>query len=146
MGELDGLSRVITGPAIRDLHRMQRKVETANRSAIRAVARATAAKGKQAAPVYKGTPRNVSYGDGNHGPMVPGELRKSIKPNKRVHVNPDGALGLNVGPRGGHVHLYAEAQEERFRYMDAAHSFAAHSCVQVHTAYWDAAIHRAGGL
>jgi hypothetical protein len=60
-----------------------------------------------------------AYG-GKRVPVVPGELRDSIASSKRLAVIAPSTFRLSVGPRGGHVHLYAAKIEALDHYMEIA--------------------------
>lgn len=57
---------------------------------------------------------------GKRVPVVPGELRDSIASSKRFALIAPRTYRLSVGPRGGHVHLYAAKIEALDHYMEQA--------------------------
>jgi len=139
---VDGLSfHAITGPALKDLRAIQLKTDVATKKGLRAVGARVRTEGKRGAPVYDGPARTVSYGDGNRGPLIPGELKKSIATSRRVKRNGPSDFSLFVGPRGGHVHLYAAKQEARTPYMKPAFQVASSEARTIHERAWEKAMH-----
>lgn len=102
-------ARVLSGPTIDALKRVQREVQKANVAAVRAAGQALAADARRRAPVYQGPRRDVPKG----------RLRKSIKAGRVKRIGTTEASVL-VGPRGPVVHLYAGAEEARAPYMAPA--------------------------
>lgn len=57
---------------------------------------------------------------GKTATVIPGELRDSISPSRRFTTIAPRTYRLSVGPRGGHVHLYAAKIEALDHYMEEA--------------------------
>jgi hypothetical protein len=115
----EGISvRVFYEDCVRDMHSIDRRVDRATMWTIREVGRRIKRSARKKAPVYRGPDRIWSV-DGQTFPTIRGELRDSIHSSKRLRRIP-GGYSLKVGPRGGHVHLYAEQQNERTGFMDDA--------------------------
>lgn len=113
--------KVVTAATKRNLKELNRDVDAATKKGLRAVAAKVRADARKRAPVYTGSRKTVSVGGGKQIPLVPGELKKGIGASKKFKTYGNGTYGLTVGPRGGHVHLYALKQEKRTPFMAPAH-------------------------
>lgn len=106
----DGISyRMVSGPTVNAMRRIQRDIQNANVAAVRAAGKALAAEAKTRAPIYEGPRPDVQKG----------RLRKSIKAG-RVHREPPSSAWLMVGPFGWRARLYAGKEEARSPYMGPA--------------------------
>jgi hypothetical protein len=138
----DGVSfHMVLEPALRDMREMQRRTDRATMQGLRAVARKVGQEARRRAPVYAGPARIVNYGDGHSGPMVPGELKRSIRSSRRLVRHGPGDYSLKVGPRGGHVHLYAAKQGALTPFMHPAYEVAKASAEAIHAKAWERAMH-----
>lgn len=99
-----------TAPAQAELKRMQRSMQTANVSAVRAAGAALTKVARAHAPVYSGDRADVPRG----------RLRKSISAGKVERVGLSSA-SVKVGPRGPIVHLYAGKIEAEDPFMSPAY-------------------------
>lgn len=133
--------RVHTDALLRDMHRVDRHVDEATRKTVREMGRLVASRARRKARVYRGPPRVWSV-DGKQFPTIPGELRKGIKPSRRLRKTPDGGYALTVGPRGGHVHLYAQKIEKLDAYMTPAVAEATPEARRVGEKNWDKAVRK----
>lgn len=79
--------------------------------AARESARKVKSAAKKPAPVYRGPDRTVKV-NGRDVPLVPGEFKKSIHSSKRFQ-RVGASRRIAVGPRGLHVHLYAQKLERQ---------------------------------
>ena len=139
---VDGLSfHAVTGPTLKELAHIRAEANRATKKTLRAVGARVRAEAKRRAPIYDGPGRTVSYGDGNSGPLIPGELKKSIATSKRYKINGPSDYSLFVGPRGGHVHLYAAKQEALTPYMKPAFEIASREARATYTWAWEKAMH-----
>lgn len=98
---------------------MRRISDRAVMWALRDTARQAGRAAKKVAPVYRGRPRKVKV-DGKRIDVVPGEYKNSIKSSKRL-TKTLGGYSLKVGPRGGHVHLYAGKVERKYKPMQTGY-------------------------
>ena len=134
--------KVISGPTKAEMRAMTLRTDRATQWALREVGRRVTREARKRAPVYKGPDRTVSYGDGKHGPIVPGELKRGIKSSRRIKREGGGRFSLKVGPRGGHVHLYSKKQEARTPYMAPAYQAAKRDAAALHAKAWERAMRR----
>lgn len=144
---VDGFTfRVVTEPFQASMRQLDRDTDRATMWALRAVGRKVKREGRKRAPVYRGSRKTVSVGGGKHIPLVPGLLRASISSSRRLQRVGPGAYMLRVGPRGGHVHLYAAKQEKRAPFMEPAYEVAVSNMVALHAAAWERAMRKAGRI
>ena len=130
----------------KDLKALTKDTDAATKKGLRAVAAKVRSEGKKKAPVYKGTRKTVSVGEGKQIPLVPGELKKSIAASKRIKDEGGGNYRVTVGPRGGHVHLYMLKEEKRAPFMAPAHeAIAGGEAKRIHEAAWDKELRKRRG-
>lgn len=107
--------KVITDSFHEALKTMDTVSQKAAQWAIRESARKVKRAAQQRAPVYSGPARKVRVNNGGGYTtvdLVPGEYKKSIASSKNF-LSAGRTWRLKVGPRGGHVHLYAGKVEQR---------------------------------
>lgn len=138
----DGISfHIDASDALAKLAAIDKAADRATMWALREVGRKVKQTSARAAPVYSGPPRKVSFGDGHSGPIIPRELRRSIGSSKRLG-RIAGGYSVRVGPRGGHVHLYAAAQERRTPFMAPGIAAGQAAAEAVFASAWAKAIKR----
>ena len=130
----------------KDLKALTKDTDAATKKGLRAVAARVRTEGRKAAPVYVGSRTTVSVGNGKQIPLVPGELRKSIAASKKYKDLGADGYGLNVGPRGGHVHLYMLKEERRTAFMaHARETISGGEAKRIHEAAWAKSINKSRG-
>jgi hypothetical protein len=117
----DGISAVFRGVSEMqaEFARIDKSVDRATMYTIRQAGRKVRQYAAKQAPVYTGPPRNWYYGGQVGGPIIKGELKKSVKSDKRLG-RIAGGYSLKVRPRGTHPRLYAGQQEARKPFMAPA--------------------------
>ena len=160
----EGISfRILTDPIKKDLRQIDRDTDRATMWALRAVGRKVKQEARRRAPVYGGTQKSMSIharrsvrvttggkgadgkrAYGNSIAIVPGLLKNSISSSRQLRKYGAGTYGLTIGPRGGHVHLYAAKQEARTPYMAPAHEIASGQLTELAAKAWDRAMRKAG--
>lgn len=115
-----------------DLRAFDRTMRRATQQGLREVGRQVKREARKLAPVYKGPARSVKVTTGSRGAdgkrsygksieIEPGLLKNSIKSSRRIRQPEPGVYRIALGPRGGHVHLYAAKQEARTPFMRPAY-------------------------
>lgn len=138
----DGIRfRIDSAPTIRELSEIDRRANRATMWALREVGRRVRREARSRAPVYHGPERTADV-YGQQVEMTPGELKKSIRSSRRLKNYGKGEYGLTVGPRGEHVHLYANRQEALTPYMKAGYEAAVRDAVELHAKAWERAMRR----
>lgn len=127
---------MVTGPTQVELLALARSQDGATKAGLRAVAARVRRESRSLAPVYSGPRTTVSVGGGKQVPLIPGELKKGIRASRAFKRYPNSTFGLSVGPRGGHVHLYAAKQERRTPYMAPGHDAAMAEANAILEAAW----------
>lgn len=98
--------------------------------------------GDYSAAVVRKTDRgNVTHFEGNA--VVPGLLRDSITPSRRLRRERDGGYALTIGPRGPRAHLYAAKIEARQPYMRPAYEAVAKDLGKIATRGWQKSMNKA---
>ncbi len=122
----------VTKPFLHSLRELERRVDRATMWSLREVAREMAKEAQRNAPVYSGDDARAK----------PGELRRSIKPSRRLkHIGPH-TYSTVVGPRGSRVHLYAPKIEEAAEYMKRAYERVLPRVAAISTKGWNKAMER----
>lgn len=122
-----------------ELARIDRAADRATMWALRTCGRTIKSAARKGAPVYQGPPRDWWLKKARMGPVIKGELKKSIAPSRRLK-RVAGAYQLAVGPRGGHVHIYAAKQEKHHAYMGPAVQVGAAAMPAIAEGAWARAI------
>lgn len=138
----DGLRLRIDSSATRSaLADLDRRANRATMWALREVGRRVRREARRPAPVYHGPPRTADV-YGTQVDVEPGELKKAIRSSRRLKNYGKGEYGLTVGPRGDHVHLYANKQEALTPYMKTGYEAAVRDAVELHAKAWERAMRR----
>jgi hypothetical protein len=100
--------------------------------ALREIGREVRKEARKRAPVYSGDDDRA----------VPGELRKSIAPSRRLKRVGAHTYALVIGPRGARVHLYAPTAEARTQFMRRAYEAVMPRIGEIHARAWRKAMER----
>lgn len=136
--------RMVTAPLTHDMRAMTKRTDRATMWALREVGRRVKREARKNAPVYQGPARtakvNTASGYGKSVEIVPGLLKNSIKSSRRLKQRRPHEYSIAVGPRGGHVHLYAAKQEARTPFMKPAYEAAVRDARELHEKAWNRAM------
>jgi hypothetical protein len=146
-------ARFVTAQLQRDMAAIERSTDRATMWALREVGRKVKQASKKRAPVYQGprTTALVTTGPktptgkrayGKRVDVVKGELKRSIGSSRRFTKHGPHEYSLRVGPRGGHVHLYAAKQEARNHFMRDAYEQVAPQIRELHAKAWTRAMRK----
>lgn len=117
-------AKITAGQTMSALRDLDKKADKATMWATREVGRDVKRVARRNAPVYNPTARTTLHGPSKpKAGVVPGLLRDSIRPSRRLKRVKDGWV-LKVGPRGARVHLYAQKAEKSKPYMAPAYAYA----------------------
>lgn len=117
-------AKITTGPIKQALGDLERRSDRATMWATREVGRDVKRMARRTAPVYQPTARTTLHGPSKpKAGVVPGLLRDSIRPSRRLRKTRDGYI-LKIGPRGQRVHLYAGKAEAVHPFMAVAYAYA----------------------
>lgn len=112
------LFRVDVAGVRKSFARIEKSADRSTMYTVRQAARKVGQYSRRGAPVYRGKPRDRYVGGKSVGPMLKGDLKKSIRSQKRLKRVP-GGYAVTVGPRGI-ANVYAAAQEARRPFMAPA--------------------------